>query len=226
MNENCKRFFNNLLTISRQEQKQLAQKSVLIAGCGGLGGFVGEYLTRLGLGSVFYCDFDEFELGNINRQLLCTEKTLGKNKAVAAKERSLSINPSVNAKALTQRITKDNADGIILGCDLIVDALDNIADRIMLEKAAHKNLVPIISVAVKGYMGQVAVSLPGDFTVFKMYDNYKEKKEIGTLSFVAGITSGLAAREVVRLLFGDNCGSRRVLIIDTLNSKLETITLK
>ncbi|MGI6745055.1 MAG: HesA/MoeB/ThiF family protein [Acutalibacteraceae bacterium] len=138
MFEEQERFIKNLVTISPQEQKQLAAKSVFISGCGGLGGFVGEYLTRLGLGSLVFCDFDKFELDNMNRQLLCTGETLGKNKAITATERSLAINPSIKARAVTQKLTKDNADSIISGCDLVVDALDNIADRIMLEKAAQK----------------------------------------------------------------------------------------
>ncbi|MGI6745056.1 MAG: hypothetical protein ACOX45_02575 [Acutalibacteraceae bacterium] len=75
-------------------------------------------------------------------------------------------------------------------------------------------------------MGQVVVSLPGDFTVFKLYDNYTERKEVGTLSLVAGITAGYAATEAIKLLSGDNSGSKRVLIIDTFNRRLETITLK
>jgi molybdopterin/thiamine biosynthesis adenylyltransferase len=226
MFEEQERFIKNLVTISPQEQKQLAAKSVFISGCGGLGGFVGEYLTRLGLGSLVFCDFDKFELDNMNRQLLCIGETLGKNKAMTATERSLAINPSIKARAVTQKLTKDNADSIISGCDLVVDALDNIADRIMLENAAQKNGVPLISAAVKGYMGQVVVSLPGDFTVFKLYDNYTERKEVGTLSLVAGITAGYAATEAIKLLSGDNSGSKRVLIIDTFNRRLETITLK
>ncbi len=226
MSDEQERFTKNLVTISKEEQRQLTAKSVLIAGCGGLGGFVGEYLTRLGLGSLIFCDFDNFEPDNMNRQLLCTEETLGENKAVTAAERSLAINPALHAKAITQRLTTENADGFISGCDLVVDALDNITDRITLEKATHKNGVPLISAAVMGYRGQVAVSLPGDFTVFKLYDQYTEEREVGTLSFVAGITAGYAASEAIKLLSGDESGSKRVLIIDTFNRRLETIVLK
>lgn len=226
MEYNCGRFYKNTETLSENEQKLLFNKSVLIAGCGGLGGFVGEYLVRLGVGSLIFCDGDSFELSNTNRQLLCTTETLGKNKASQATARSLSINPDIKVKAVEERLTPQNIDGIMSQCDIAVDALDSFAGRLMLEKAAERNAVPLISSGVTGFQGQVAVSFPGDRTVSKLYGGYKEKNNTGTVSFAAGIVAGYAASEALKVLLGDKSGQKSVLFIDVLKNTLETVRLK
>lgn len=226
MEDNRGRFDKNTDTLSENEQKLLFGKSVLIAGCGGLGGFVGEYLARLGIGSLIFCDGDSFELSNINRQLLCTTETLGKNKALQAKARCLSINPDIRVKAVEERLTSQNIGGVMSQCDIAVDALDRSADRLMLEQAAEKNGVPLISAAVTGFQGQAAVSFPGDRTVLKLYGGYEEKNNTGTVSFAAGIVAGYAASEALKVLLGDKSGRKSVLFIDVLKKTLETIKLK
>ena len=90
------RFKRNIGALTEEECLILNSKKVFVAGCGGLGGYIIEYLTRLGIGEIIACDGDSFDETNLNRQLLSTEANLGKNKALAAKERAKSINSSIN----------------------------------------------------------------------------------------------------------------------------------
>ena len=112
----------NIGAISEKEQKILNSKTVFIAGCGGLGCYCADMLSRLGIGHLVLCDCDEFEPSNLNRQLYCNYKTLGKNKAVVA---SQQINQQKMTKVRTYPIpiTKLNAYDIIQNCDLVIDCL-------------------------------------------------------------------------------------------------------
>lgn len=226
MEENLERFIKNIDVISEIEQKRLFNKSVLIVGCGGLGGFVGEYAARLGVGELTFCDYDSFELSNTNRQLLCTEDTLKENKAAEAKNRSLLINPNIRVKAITEKITQENINDILSEIDLVIDALDNAKDRITLEKYTSNNNIPLISAAVTGLVGQVAVSLPGDMTVHKLFDGYDEKEKKSTLSFAAGIVAGYAVNEALKVLIGKSKTGKKVVFIDLQNNTVEAVQLK
>ena len=73
--------------------ERLTEKTALIIGCGGLGGYVIEELARVGVGKLILVDGDVFSRSNMNRQLMAKEETLGKNKAEVMRERILSINP-------------------------------------------------------------------------------------------------------------------------------------
>ena len=120
-----KQFIRNIPSLTKNEQEQLADRHVLVAGCGGLGGYAIEYLTRLGIGKLTVADNDEFETTNLNRQLLATHDTLGKFKVFAAEARAKAINPNIAICPWHSRIDKNTADTAIHGTDLVIDALDN-----------------------------------------------------------------------------------------------------
>jgi molybdopterin/thiamine biosynthesis adenylyltransferase len=89
------RYERNFPAVSLEEQEMLGKKRVLVAGCGGLGGYVLEYLGRIGVGHLTAVDDDVFTDSNLNRQLLSTEETLGRPKPVCARERMAVVNPNV-----------------------------------------------------------------------------------------------------------------------------------
>ena len=74
------RFVRSLGALEEEELAALRGKKLLIAGCGGLGGYLAEYLLRLGVGELIVADPERFERSNLNRQLLCTEESLGRHK--------------------------------------------------------------------------------------------------------------------------------------------------
>ncbi len=76
-------FARNLGFISQAEQDKLSETSVAIAGAGGDGGELAVLLARMGFGEIRLADPDPFEIENINRQAVCTTRTVGMNKAVA-----------------------------------------------------------------------------------------------------------------------------------------------
>ena len=84
------RYIRNLGALTEQECARLRTKTVFVAGCGGLGGYLIEMLLRLGVGAIRAADGDVFEASNLNRQLLSSTRNLGRSKAAAAANRAAS----------------------------------------------------------------------------------------------------------------------------------------
>ena len=82
--------------IGKEGQEILEKKKVAIIGLGALGSVAAELLCRAGIGSLLLVDRDVVEESNLQRQLLYTEKDLGKSKVSTAQERLQQINSSVN----------------------------------------------------------------------------------------------------------------------------------
>ncbi|MDD3538936.1 MAG: ThiF family adenylyltransferase, partial [Atribacterota bacterium] len=96
------RYHRNYHTISFTEQIKLLHSKVAVVGCGGLGGNIIEMLARLGIGSITAIDGDIFKESNLNRQLLSSEKNMGKGKAETAVSRIKDINSSIEAISYSQ----------------------------------------------------------------------------------------------------------------------------
>ena len=139
----------------------MENKTVAVIGCGGLGGYAVEYLVRLGVGKIVAVDGDVFCESNLNRQLLCTRDTIGKSKAMQAKLRAESVNPTVEVKPVCEYLTETNADAILSGCDLVIDALDNTQSRKVLLNACKRLGLTFVHGAIGSRCFQLAVLKPG-----------------------------------------------------------------
>jgi molybdopterin/thiamine biosynthesis adenylyltransferase len=159
LNERYDRNFN---TLSHLEQKKISCANVVIIGLGGLGGTVCEMLARVGVGHLTLIDGDFFEASNLNRQLLSQEHLIGVSKAIAARDRVNAINSEVKVKHIAQYLDESNLEEIIKGADVVMDCLDSIDTRFLLQTAANKRSVPIVSGAIAGVAGQVTTIFPGD----------------------------------------------------------------
>lgn len=101
----------------------LKEKSVGIAGCGGLGSNCAVALARVGVGKLIICDFDILTETNLNRQYFFYDQ-LGLKKATALKENINRINPEVTVEAHDIKLNADNIIEIFSDCDVIVEAFD------------------------------------------------------------------------------------------------------
>lgn len=163
------RYIRNIPAISAEEQDLLKSKSVIVIGCGGLGGYAIEYLARLGVGHITAVDGDVFCESNLNRQLLSSTETLGQPKATAAVARIHTINPEVEAIAVNVFLTADRASELVSKVDVVIDALDNVESRLILEDVCEKVNIPIIHGAVQGWNLQATVVLPGSRVLHNLY---------------------------------------------------------
>ncbi len=139
-------FSRSALLIGTEAITRLQQCHVAVFGVGGVGGATVEALARAGVGSFTLFDHDTVALSNLNRQLIATHQTVGRQKVTVAKERILSINPHATVVEQPIFYLPENADTIDLTqFDYIVDAIDTVSAKIELIVRAAKDNVPIIS---------------------------------------------------------------------------------
>lgn len=196
------RYSRNFPALSQEDMDKLTDSRVLVAGCGGLGGYVIEYLARMGIGSLTVVDGDVFTESNLNRQLLCTAEDLGMSKALAAAERVRLIDPSISVTPVCEYLTEANAPALLADADLVIDCLDSIESRLMLEGAAADAGLYIVHGAISGWDLQAMLVPPGSGLLSSIYADTPEDDTKTSLSFTPAACASLQVSLAVRYLCG------------------------
>ena len=217
------RYARNIPALSETECLALRQKTILVVGCGGLGGHVIDQLSRIGVGALRVVDGDVFEETNLNRQLLSEVSLLGIGKAKAAADRIRRVNPEIMVEAVEEFLTEENAAVLLEGCDAVVDALDNISSRKTLAAACAKAGIPYIYGAISGWVAQAAVSMPGDGLIELLYPEGTILRDKSVLSFTPALCASLQVSLCVKLLTGRPVETGTIYHLDLLNLELESI---
>lgn len=222
-----KRYVKNKTMLSEEDMTRLRESRVCVVGCGGLGGYVIEQLSRIGVGHLTVIDGDVFDESNLNRQLLSGEQNLGKLKAEEAFLRVKTINSEVAVTALPVFLTVENVQTLIEGHHVVVDALDQIETRKWLAKACASLEIPLVYGAIAGWYGQVSTIFPGEDTLSKIYKNGQNRgaeKELGNPSFTPAVVASIQVSQVIKILIGrGELFRNRVLHIDLLDGEFEWI---
>jgi len=213
------RYVRNMRSFSPEDQSVLLSRTVCIVGLGGLGGGVVEMLARMGVGKLILIDGDAFEESNLNRQLLSSEEKIGGMKALSAEKRVAEINSSIQTEAYAEFLTEKNAQGLMQKADLVIDCLDNLKTRFIVEKAAKGIGIPMVSGAVAGSTGQVTTIFPEDTGLAAIYGNPDQLPEkgietsLGTLSYAVTLVATLECSEAVKILLKNGIVLRNKLFI-------------
>ena len=135
------------IIIGEDGVRKLGEASVLLVGCGAVGGYVLEGLVRAGIGSIRVVDHDTFSESNMNRQILATVQTIGRSKVEVACERARSINPDIRIEGIDTLVNADTVPLILDGdFDLVVDAIDTLRNKIaLLETLCDRGMVTFSS---------------------------------------------------------------------------------
>jgi molybdopterin/thiamine biosynthesis adenylyltransferase len=226
------RYTRNMKTFSPADQARLLGAAVTVVGLGGLGGTVTEILARDGVGTLRLVDGDRFEESNLNRQLYSTVERMGMPKAKAARQRIARVNPSIAVSSHEAFLDQDSAAGLIQGSDVVVDCLDTLGYRFVLEAAAKALGIPLVSAAIAGVAGHITTIFPEDEGLSVVYgdrDTADEKgveRSLGCLPHAITILSALECAEVIKLLLGSADTLRnRLLIMDLSDYTFEILKL-
>lgn len=138
-------FSRTSLLIGKEGISRLNNAKVAVFGLGGVGSYVVEGLARAGVGNFILIDNDDVDITNINRQIIATTKTIGKDKVEVAKQRILDINPKTNIEIKKEFFTLDSEDFFDDTIDYIIDAIDTVSSKIEIIKRANLHNIKIIS---------------------------------------------------------------------------------
>jgi molybdopterin/thiamine biosynthesis adenylyltransferase len=224
------RYIRNRDILSAAEQLRLAEARVAVVGAGGLGGQVIVLLARLGVGTLVVVDCDQFDETNLNRQALCVGEMLGEPKTRAAVEAVAAINPGVHVTPHQVRLTADVIDGILAGSDVVVDGLDNVPDRLLLQEAVGRLGIPMVHGALAGFEGRIMTVLPGDAGVKQLYgettsgaDPDRPEAVLGVPAVTAALIGTFQAMEVLKILLRRGSLFRNTMAyVDLEKGRLET----
>ncbi len=149
------------LLIGKEGMDRLASSSVVLAGCGAVGGYVLEGLVRAGIGKIKVVDHDVFSESNLNRQILATCQSIGRSKVDVACERARSINPDITIEGVDCLVTEDTAYDILCGeHDVLVDAIDTLKNKTaLLAKASEIGIRTFSSMGAALHIDSQAVRI-------------------------------------------------------------------
>jgi len=227
-----KRYQRNLGVVSPSEQIKLLQSKVAIIGAGGLGGTVLELLVRMGIGELIIADKDIIGDSNLNRQILSTETNLGQSKTEVAVKRVKEINSSIEITGHSVFIDADNVKKIIEGAEVVVDALDNLPVRFILQQACRELNIPLVHGAIAGFNGQLTTIFPQDKGLELIYGSNKDlpehgsEVELGAPTVTPALIASLEAQEVFKILLKRGKLFRnRLLYLDIEEGTIEIFKL-
>ena len=138
-------------------QKRLKNAKVLCVGAGGLGSPALLYLAAAGVGTLGIVEFDVVDESNLQRQIIHSQKDIGRPKAESARDRVLETNPYVNVQMHQERLDSSNVMELFAQYDLIVDGTDNFATRYLVNDACVLLGKPYVWGSIYRFDGQASV---------------------------------------------------------------------
>ena len=213
--------------IGQEGQGKLKRSRVVIAGSGGLGSPIAIYLTAAGIGMIRLIDHDRVALSNFNRQILHWEEDVGRKKVDSAKTKLRNLNSTVEIQAIAETITEENVSELVGGCDAIVDAMDNLPTRYILNRCAVQKNIPFIHGAVNGFEGRVMTVIPGETACLRcMHRGLVPQEKFPVIGVAPAVIGSIQATEVIKYLVGiGNLLTNRLLIYDGLRATFSEFRL-
>ncbi|MFC1949136.1 ThiF family adenylyltransferase [Chloroflexota bacterium] len=214
--------------IGEEGQEKLKKARVVVAGGGGLGSPSAIYLAAAGVGTIRIIDDDKVELSNLNRQVLHWDKDVGRKKVESAAEKLSQLNKGIKVEAVEVTIDETNVSRLVADCDVIVDAMDNLPTRYLLNKAAIEKRIPFVHGAVYGLEGRAMTIIPGKTACLKcVYRGPVPKTKFPVLGATPAVIGSIQVTEVIKYITGiGKLLANRLLVYDGLNMKFNEFVVK
>jgi len=220
--------------IGREGQKKLSGSTVVIIGCGALGTVIADRLVRAGVGTIKIVDRDFVELDNLQRQVLFTEEhaRLRLPKAVAAGSVLKTVNSEVEVVPVVCDLTPGNVEQVIEGCDIVMDATDNLETRFLMNDACLKAGTPWIHGAAVGSCGQEMPIIPGVTACYRCLMPEPPAEPLpgcdvlGVLNTVTGIIADIQSTHACQLLTGSHVPDSTLTFVDVWESDFERFVVE
>jgi molybdopterin/thiamine biosynthesis adenylyltransferase len=214
-------------------QGRLRKARVTIVGLGGLGSVSTLFLALGGVGTLRLIDQDTVELNNLHRQVLYDMTDLMYPKVEAAARRIGNINPELKVEPMPENLNSENFHTLLADSDCVVDGLDNMQTRYLINRYCVETMTPFIFGGAIGVEGNVATFKSPDTACLECVLPGLNDAELptcetrGVLGATAGIVGAIQAMETIKVLAGIEPQSRgRLLIFDFAQSEYRTVDLK
>ena len=205
----------------------LEGRKVAVIGCGGLGGYVLEMLARFGVGEITVVDDDVVDAKNLNRQVMSGVSSLGKYKVNESVLWIKQVNPFIYVKGVIERINKENAVKLLADVDMVIDCVDNVETKFVLQTACEQLHIPLIHGAAEEWRGQVCTIFPGDKTLDKIYKGEMKNYKLKEPSLIPAAVASCQVAECIKVfLEKGELMKNKVMYIDAFNNKIEVVSLK
>jgi len=227
----CEGNFKNSQSSFEHLNESLSQAKVLIVGTGGLGCPNALSLARAGVGTIGLIDYDVVELSNLNRQILHTTSKIGLPKVESAKLALKRINPNLNIELHQVAFSRENALDIIKNYDIVIDGLDNLPTRYLLNDACFFGKKPLVDAGVLAFYGQLTTIFSGDGPCYRCIfpetaasDSALSCSEVGVLGPVPGLMGVLQSVEALKIIMGISSSLKGgLLLYDALETEFEVV---
>lgn len=215
--------------IGEAGQARLGSAKVLVVGAGGLGCPALTYLAAAGVGHIVVVDDDLVTMSNLNRQVLYGRDDLGKKKAITAAKRLRRLNDEIEITPISKRVTEENVRDLLKEVDLVVDCVDNVATRLLLNRTCLDQGIPLVEGGVHGFYGFATVIKKGYACLECM--GYEEDQEargpVPVIGATAGVIGTIEASECIRLLLGfDATLLGKILQYDGIQHTMTKVPIK
>ena len=198
------RYARQSTLLSADGQRKLADATVGVMGVGGLGSPAAMYLAAAGIGRLILADPQMPEESNLNRQVLHWPEDVGTVMKVDSAARKLrAFNPDTEIVPRAVSVTPDNIATVFDGCSIIMDCLDNVPARMVLNDHAIEAATPIVHGAVEGWHGQVTVVVPGETPCLAcLFPRAPARTGVPIMGATAGAFGCIQAGEAIKLITG------------------------
>jgi len=216
------------------QEKLLASHAVII-GAGGLGSAAAPYLAAAGIGKITLIDDDQVDLTNLQRQVMHTHQTIGKNKALSGKHFLEQLNHTVEIIAIPERANAELLNQVLPKASIVLDCTDNYLTRQLINQACVQHRLPLVSGAAIRFDGQVNVfdvrnpSSPCYACIFSPEEQFEEANcaSMGVFSPLVGIIGSIQAAQALQVLIGfGNALVGRMLMWNAMTTQIDEIRLK
>lgn len=218
--------------VGAEGQLKLKNAKVCIVGLGGLGSLISIQLASMGVGHLRILDRDVVEISNLQRQHLYGVDVLGYPKVEAADKRLRLLNPFIEIEPIPSALRSANAEELIRGVDVVVDGLDRMAPRYILNRMCVKLGIPYVYGAALTNVGNVSTIIPGKTACLECFQGGIDDASLPTCAVVGvnpsiiNIIASIQASEAVKIILGKKPSlAGALLFCDLTNLSFDKITL-
>ena len=218
--------------IGPEGQKKLQEARVCVIGIGALGSSIANNLARAGVGYLRLIDRDIVELTNLQRQVLFTERDAEEMipKAEAAKMHLSEINSEVEIDPRVVDVNPYNIEKLISNVDLVIDGMDNLETRYLLNEACQKHNVRWVYGGVVGSGGMSMNIFPGEGPCLQCLlgeipedGTYDTCDTVGVISPITTIIAAYETAEAMKIIVGSESVSHQLVSLDAWDCYTEFI---